>query len=136
MQEPCDTQRRTTHLLFGYMNHHRKMTINRVEKYLADKRGEERKDLSEEECRKRDAAEALTNDVHFEMFPEEYDFMMDSISDAKDRKRGENPMSLEYTAKANARRKALGVPPLGPNGMPTDNSSWAVAREEALRRLR
>ena len=109
--------------------------MNRGEKYLADKRAKEHQDISESECRKRDAAEALTHDVHFEMFPEEYDFMMDSISDANARKKGENPMSSEYTAKANARRKALGVPPLGSNGMPTDNSSWDIAREEALRRL-
>jgi len=110
--------------------------MNRAEKYLADKRAKERQDLSEEECRKWDAAEALIKDVHFEMFPEEYHFMMDSISDANARKKGQNPMSSEHTAKANARRKALGVPPLGSNGMPTDNSSWDIAREAALRRIR
>jgi hypothetical protein len=109
--------------------------MNRAEKEIAKKRAEERRDLSDEECRKLDLAEALEKKVHYEMFPEEYDFMMDSISDAKDRRRGENPMSSEYTAKVNARRKELGVSPLGPNGMPTDKSSEEATRKEAFRRL-
>lgn len=61
--------------------------------------------------------------------------MMDSIADANDRRHGINPMSLDYTEKVNARRKARGVPPLGPNGLPTDDSNWEVARGEALRRV-
>lgn len=61
--------------------------------------------------------------------------MMDSIADVSDRRRGINPMSADYTARVNARREELGVSPLGDNGMPTDNSSWDVARVEALRRL-
>ena len=60
--------------------------------------------------------------------------MMDSIADANDRRRGINPMSLDYTEKVNARRKERGVPPLGANGLPADDSSWDVARGEALRR--
>ncbi|GAA3977732.1 hypothetical protein [Allohahella marinimesophila] len=109
--------------------------MNRAEKEMAKKHAEERKGLSEAEYRQLDLAEALGRKVHYEMFPEEYDFKMDSISDAKDRRRGKNPMSSEYTDKVNARRKELGVSPLGTNGMPTDNSSEEAARQEALRRL-
>jgi hypothetical protein len=35
----------------------------------------------------------------------------------------------------NQRRKEIGVIPLGANGMPTDNRSWEVAKEEAQRRM-
>jgi hypothetical protein len=109
--------------------------MNRAGKEMAKKRAEERKGLSEAECHKLDLAEALIKEIHYEMFPEEYDFMMDSLADASDRSRGKNPMAAEYTAEVDARRKELGTPPLGTNGKPTDNSSWDIAREEALRRL-
>src|SRR5690554_2418851 len=113
----------------------REKTMNRAEKELLKKRTAEREGLSEEECRKLDELNKLVHDVHYELFPEEYDAMMDSIADVNDRRRGINPMSLDYTEKVNARRKDRGVPPLGTNGLPTDDSSWDVAREEALRRL-
>jgi len=108
--------------------------MNRAEKEMLKKRTSERKGLSEEECRKLDELNKLVHDVHYELFPEEYDAMMDSIADANDRRRGINPMSSDYTEKVNARRKERGVPPLGANGLPADDSSWDVAREEALRR--
>ena len=108
--------------------------MNRVETYLAEKRAAERQGLSAEESRQLDQIENLTKQIHAELFPEEYDFMMDSIADAGDRRRGKNPMSSDYTEKVNARRTTFGVPPLGPNGLPTDNSSWEVARTEAIRR--
>jgi hypothetical protein len=113
----------------------REKTMNRAEKEMLKKRTAEREGLSEEECQKLDELNKLVHDVHYELFPEEYDAMMDSIADANDRRRGINPMSLDYTEKVNARRKERGVPPLGANGLPTDDSSWDVAREEALRRL-
>src|SRR5690554_770394 len=113
----------------------REKTMNRAEKEMLKKRTAEREGLSEEECQKLDELNKLVHDVHYELFPEEYDAMMDSIADANDRRRGINPMSLDYTEKVNARRKERGVPPLGANGLPTDDSSWDVAREEALRRV-
>ena len=109
--------------------------MNRVEKELAKKRAELCEEIGEEKVREMERAQSLARSIHKEMFPEEYDFMMDSISDAQDRRRGINPMSAEYTAKVNARRSELGVTPLGENGMPTDNSSLGVAKAEALRRL-
>lgn len=61
--------------------------------------------------------------------------MMDSYSDAQDRRRGMNPMSAEYTARVNVRRAEFGIKPLGPDGMPVDKESWRLARVEAARRF-
>lgn len=113
--------------------------MNKAKKEEARKLREAYENLSQEELQEFEQQrriEALAKEIHSELFPEEYDHMMDSISDAKDRRRGINPMSADYTAKVNARREGLGVSPLGANGMPTDNSSWDVARAEALRRLK
>lgn len=116
--------------------------MNRVMKEEARKHQAAREGLSESELRELELYEARkrklesrARNIHFELFPEEYDFMMDSISDAKDRRRGINPMSEEYTECANARRKELGVSPLGPNGMPVSKESWEVAYIEAERKL-
>jgi hypothetical protein len=109
--------------------------MNRVEKERAKKRAALCRELGEEQVQKMELAEALAKKLHQEMFPEEYDYMMDSISDANDRRRGINPMSAEYTAEVNARRAELGVSPLGQDGMPVDSSSWEVANKEALKRL-
>lgn len=113
--------------------------MNKAKKEDARKLREAYEKLSTEELQEfaqQRRIEALAKEIHFELFPEEYDHMMDSISDAKDRRRGINPMSVDYTAKVNARREELAVSPLGANGMPTDISSWDVARAEALRRLK
>lgn len=109
--------------------------MNRVEKELVRKRAELCEELGEKQVQKMELAESLARSIHQEMFPEEYDHMMDSVSDAKDRRRGINPMSADYTAKVNARRSEHGVTPLGENGMPTDSSSWEVSKAEAMRRL-
>lgn len=49
--------------------------------------------------------------LHFELFPEEYDYMYDSNADTKDRRNGINPMSQSYIDKVNERRIKLGVKP-------------------------
>ncbi len=53
--------------------------------------------------------------LHAELFPEEYDFIYDSNVDAKRRARGENPMSEKYQIETNQRRFKLGVLPYGGN---------------------
>ena len=68
--------------------------MNRVEKEMAKKRAEAVKGLSVEEVFKLDQLKLLTKKVHFEMFPEEYDEQMDSISDANDRRRGKTQCVL------------------------------------------
>jgi len=116
--------------------------MNRFKKEEARRYREAREGLSEEEIRELDRKEALENqirdlarEIHFEWFPEEYDFMVDSISDAKDRHRGINPMSEDYTQRVNARRREFGVSPLGADGMPTSNESWDIAYAEAKKRI-
>lgn len=112
--------------------------MNKVKKEEARKLREAYENLSPmelQEFEQQRRIKALAKQVHSEMFPEEYDFMMDSIADVKDRRRGINPMSADYTARVNARREVLGVSPLGASGMPIDNSSWDVASTEALKRL-
>ncbi len=49
--------------------------------------------------------------LHSELFPEEYGFFYDSNVDAKRRVRGENPMSEQYQIDTNHRRFKLGVLP-------------------------
>jgi hypothetical protein len=92
------------------------------------------KRVNEEDARNQQISQ-LARTLHFELFPEESDNQLDSISDAADRRRGINPMSAEYTAKVNARREELGVSPLGPNGMPITDDSWDVAYREARKRV-
>lgn len=47
--------------------------MNRVEKEMAKKRAEAAKGLSAEEARKMNLLGTLTKEVHFKIFPEEYD---------------------------------------------------------------
>lgn len=112
--------------------------MNKAKKEEARKLREAYETMSEAELqeftRKR-RIQALAEQIHAEMFPEEYDFMMDSNADVRDRRRGKNPMSAEYTEQVNARREKLGVPPLGPNGLPACRTSWEVARAEAEKRI-
>jgi hypothetical protein len=53
----------------------------------------------------------LARELHVALFPEEYDYVYDSISEAKARARGENPMNVEYIEKTNNRRVELGFSP-------------------------
>ena len=79
---------------------------------------------------------ALARRIHADRFPEEYDFMMDSICDAERRSRGENPMSADYIARVNAKRRSEGVSPLKPNGLSASLETWELAYREADSRLR
>jgi len=72
----------------------------------------------------------IVRELHFTKFPEEYDFMMDSIEDSKKRKKGINPMSEEYIQDVNNKRLKLGLDVLGLNGMPMDNKSYLLCLEE------
>lgn len=108
--------------------------MNKAKKEKARKLREAYENMSKAEFQKfmrKQQIQSLAQTIHFELFPEEYDEIMDSYSEAKDRRRGINPMSAEYTERVNARRKGLGVPPLGPNGLPACRTSWDVAWTEA-----
>lgn len=78
----------------------------------------------------KDGDSSDANSWHIKLFPEEYDFMYDGKSEAKDRKQGINPMASEYIEKTNSRRAALGFPPyqvgeIGPN---PETLSWVEDR--------
>ena len=90
--------------------------------------------VNEEDARNQHISQ-LARTLHFELFPEESDNQLDSISDAAGRRRGINPMNAEYAAKVNARREELKVTPLGKNGMPTADDSWNVAYREARKQV-
>lgn len=63
------------------------------------------------------------------LFPEETDFMGDSISEAKGRRQGINPMSKEYQARVAERRVSFGVSPLTESGLAADNSSLEYTKK-------
>ena len=65
----------------------------------------------------------LASLLYGRLFPEEYDFMSDSISDANDRKKGINPMSEAYIKKVDERRRVLGFSPLSRAGETTENDT-------------
>lgn len=56
--------------------------------------------------------------THLELFPEEYDYVYDSVVEAKERAKGVNPMSQAYIDEVNDRRVSMGVKPY----FITDNS--------------
>lgn len=68
-------------------------------------------------------------ELHRILFDEETDFMLDSISDHKDRARGKNPMNQDYTTRVNKKREAFGVSLLGTSGYAQDNTSFEFCEE-------
>jgi hypothetical protein len=74
---------------------------------------------------------SLAGRLQGKYFSEEYDFHYDSLSDAKERRRGNNPMSQEYTDRMNAKRRELGVSELGPDGLAQDGTSQTLAHQWA-----
>lgn len=53
----------------------------------------------------------IIQNLHAALFPEEFDFKQDSISDANERRAGKNPMSNDYVRKHDDRRAELGLAP-------------------------
>jgi len=71
----------------------------------------------------------IASSIHGSLFPEEYDFMGDSCSDAKDRSRGINPMSQSYIDKISEKRNVLGFEPLSSSG----DSAYSETTEYCLK---
>ena len=112
--------------------------MNRFKKEAIRKHDEARAGLSPEEIEILDKKEAelnkiseLARKIHIERFPEEYDHMYDSISDANERSMGRNPMSKEYIERINAKRAASGVSQLSKSGMATSDDTMVLCIEEA-----
>ena len=77
-----------------------------------------------------EALQQLGRELHAELFPEEYDHMYDSASEAKDRQRGKNPMNAKNVEKMNALRAQLGFTPfsVGPDAYNDDTYSWVMEK--------
>ena len=85
--------------------------MNRFKKELKRKHDETRQGLSPDAIAILDKKEAILNrigklarKIHIEQFPEEYDHMFDSYSDANERAMGINPMSQRYIERINTKR--------------------------------
>ena len=111
--------------------------MNRVKKEEIKKHQQARAGLTPEQVKELDAQEAEYNLIdkiarrrHLTRYPEEYDFMNDSSADASDRRRGINPMSQEYIAKVNKRRKEYGVSPLTVHGYASSNETLEACCQE------
>lgn len=86
-----------------------------------------------EELSKRDKA---VYDRHQELFPEEYNCMYDSVSEAKARRRGINPMRESYQKEANLRRLKLGVKPyMGNVGVENIDTSSLITSLEYCKKV-
>jgi len=77
-----------------------------------------------------EALRHLGRELHAALFPEEYDHMYDSVSEAKDRQRRKNPMNAEYVEKTNTLRAQLGFTPfsVGPNAYNDNTYSWVMEK--------
>ena len=80
--------------------------------------------------REHEAIQHLGRELHAALFPEEYDHMYDSVSEAKDRQRGKNPMSAEYVEKTNTLRAQVGFTPfsVGPDAYNDNAYSWVMEK--------
>jgi hypothetical protein len=109
--------------------------MDRAGKEKKRKHAEARAGLSTKEIDALDAREAAdealeseARSLHNALFPEEWDFYHDSISDARDRKRGINPMKDDYIKKTNDRRSELGFALFMDNAsdLPSDTQGWVL----------
>ena len=117
--------------------------MNRFRKEELRKHHEERAGLSSSDVDRMDNEDAveievleLTKRIHIARFPEEYDHMYDSVSDARVRASGTNPMSDDYITEVNVRRTTVPVMPLSASGVATSSDSWEIAYIEADRLIR
>jgi len=66
---------------------------------------------------------------HIELFPEEYDHMFDSFSDARERQKGHSPMNPEHMARVNESRTEMGFEPLSENGYAASRDTYRFVEE-------
>lgn len=64
--------------------------------------------------------------LHFELFQEEYDFYYDSKVEAEERRKGINPMCIDYVQSTNLKRQKLGFRPFEVVGKNEDTFSWVL----------
>lgn len=111
------------------MNRDKKNSTKNGEQLEKDLTSSQRAALELEEVTNR-AVEALAKKLHVHQFPEEYDFMYDDHVDVAERRKGRNPMSSEYVARVNERRRSLGVRPLSDDGTAATDEAMALCRRQ------
>ena len=112
--------------------------MNRYKKEMKRKYDEARKGLSEDLIAAIDLEDSIkekianmTHKIHVTKFPEEYDFMLDSFCDAKERQRGINPMCHNYIELVRRMREESGVSQLSDRGMPVSRDSYKLCETKA-----
>jgi hypothetical protein len=80
---------------------------------------------------KEDPALTLARSLHIQIFPEEYDCILDSIADAYERSKGINPMSSEYIERVNKRRAKLGFGPYPGGALDDSTQGWVTQNVRA-----
>lgn len=109
--------------------------MNREKKEELRKYNAKRKGKTVDEIEEINLQEEIDNVVgfiagclHARLFSEEYDFMMDSIADAKDRAKGVSPMSEDYINRIAIKREALEMSALSSSGESTSNDTKQYCR--------
>lgn len=90
----------------------------------------EKRNVSASQKGESETQQQLGRELHAALFPEEYDHIYDSASEAKDRQRGISPMNVEYVEKTNARRAQLGLTPFneGPDAYNDATYAWVMEK--------
>lgn len=78
-----------------------------------------------------DSVEVDARRMHCEMFPEEYDYLLDDSVDAARRSKGENPMPQDYQDRVAKKCAELSLLKLCPSEMP-DGSTYLNIYEDLL----
>ena len=91
---------------------------------------EKRKDISI--SREEEEFQRLVRKRHIELFPEEYDHMFDSFSDARERQKGRNPTNPKDIARINESRVKMGFEPLSERGYAVNQDTYRYV-EQRLR---
>jgi hypothetical protein len=77
---------------------------------------------------KESAETELARKYHLQLFPEEYDNILDSNVDARLRSVGINPMSESYINQTNQRRTRLGFSPFSVSGDNDNTYLWVLEK--------
>jgi hypothetical protein len=91
---------------------------------------ENRKDIPI--SREEEEFQRLVRKRHIELFPEEYDHMFDSFSDARERQKGRNPTNPKDIARINESRVKMGFEPLSERGYAVNQDTYRYV-EQRLR---
>jgi hypothetical protein len=80
--------------------------------------------------REEEAFQRRVRERHIELFPEEYDYMFDSFSEARERSKGLSPMDAAYLENASQRRVAMGFKPLSDSGYATSRDTFDYVEQK------